>query len=113
MRAVFNPSEAIASFRCDWEEIEPANASGARLVRCRECGLIARTRTSNEKTITVSGCGGKGRRPEPLSGPGTQLTIILKECGVASNSSCHCKAKAAQMDIWGIDGLPRAPGRNR
>jgi glycosyltransferase involved in cell wall biosynthesis len=49
----------------------------------------------------------KGRNP-PLppiaAGPGTELTAIFTELGITPKASCKCKAKAAQMDAWGIAG---------
>lgn len=37
-------------------------------------------------------------------GPGTELLAITSELGIASKPNCSCKATAAKMDAWGIDG---------
>jgi hypothetical protein len=40
----------------------------------------------------------------PGKGPGTELTNMLKEIGVAEKPGCDCKAKAEEMDKLGCDG---------
>lgn len=40
----------------------------------------------------------------PTSGPGTELIGIMKELGIEAKPNCSCKATAAKMDAWGIDG---------
>ena len=37
------------------------------------------------------------------SGPGTELSKILKRFGIEPTPTCHCRAKAQQMDAWGPD----------
>lgn len=41
--------------------------------------------------------------PQPLlaSGPGTELSKLLKRFGIEPTPTCACRAKAAQMDAWG------------
>ena len=42
--------------------------------------------------------------PAPLSsGPGTELSKLLKRFGIEPTPTCQCRAKAAQMDAWGPD----------
>jgi hypothetical protein len=45
------------------------------------------------------------RIPEPApiqtSGPGTELSKLLKRLGISPTPTCACRAKAAQMDAWG------------
>lgn len=37
------------------------------------------------------------------SGPGTELSKLLKRFGIEPTPTCACRAKAAQMDAWGPD----------
>ncbi len=37
-------------------------------------------------------------------GPGTELSGMLAALGINPAPSCDCKAKANQMDLWGVDG---------
>jgi len=39
-----------------------------------------------------------------LAGPGTELLAITSELGISSKPNCSCKATAAKMDAWRIDG---------
>jgi len=39
----------------------------------------------------------------PTSGPGTELSRLLKRIGIEPTPTCACRAKAAQMDAWGPD----------
>jgi hypothetical protein len=41
--------------------------------------------------------------PIPTSGPGTELSKLLKRFGIEPTPTCQCRAKAAQMDAWGCD----------
>jgi hypothetical protein len=41
--------------------------------------------------------------PIPTSGPGTELSKLLKRIGIEPTPTCACRAKAAQMDAWGCD----------
>lgn len=43
--------------------------------------------------------------PQPLlaSGPGTELSKLLKRFGISPTPTCACRAKAAEMDSWGCD----------
>lgn len=43
-------------------------------------------------------------RLPPLGGTGTELSLIFAELGIKPKASCGCKAKAAAMDSWGIEG---------
>ena len=46
-----------------------------------------------------------GREPQlpPSSGPGTELSKLLKRFGIEPTPTCQCRAKAAEMDAWGPD----------
>jgi hypothetical protein len=37
------------------------------------------------------------------SGPGTELSKLLKKFGIEPTPTCACRAKAAEMDAWGCD----------
>jgi hypothetical protein len=39
----------------------------------------------------------------PTSGPGTELSKLLKRFGIEPTPTCKCRAKAAQMNAWGCD----------
>lgn len=41
--------------------------------------------------------------PAQTSGPGTELSRLLKRFGIEPTPTCKCRAKAAQMDAWGCD----------
>jgi hypothetical protein len=41
--------------------------------------------------------------PPPSSGPGTELSRLLKRFGIEPTPTCQCRAKAAEMDAWGPD----------
>lgn len=41
--------------------------------------------------------------PPPPSGPGTELSKLLKRFGIEPTPTCQCRAKATQMDAWGPD----------
>jgi hypothetical protein len=41
--------------------------------------------------------------PPPPSGPGTELSKLLKHFGIEPTPTCQCRAKAAEMDAWGPD----------
>jgi len=42
-------------------------------------------------------------QPLPTSGPGTELSKLLKRFGISPTPTCACRAKAAEMDAWGCD----------
>lgn len=48
-----------------------------------------------------------GHKPTPQSGPGTELSKLLKRFGIEPTPTCQCRAKAAQMDAWGPDECER------
>jgi hypothetical protein len=41
--------------------------------------------------------------PIPTSGPGTELSKLLKRIGIEPTPTCACRAKQQQMDLWGCD----------
>jgi hypothetical protein len=43
--------------------------------------------------------------PQPTSGtgPGTELSKLLKRFGIEPTPTCACRAKANEMDAWGPD----------
>jgi len=48
------------------------------------------------------------REPQPsTSGPGTELSKLLKRFGIEPTPTCACRAKAAEMDALGCDECSR------
>jgi hypothetical protein len=45
--------------------------------------------------------------PIPTSGPGTELSKLLKRIGIEPTPTCQCRAKQQQMDAWGPDECER------
>ena len=45
--------------------------------------------------------------PIPTSGPGTELSKLLKRFGISPTPTCQCRAKQQQMDLWGCDECER------
>jgi hypothetical protein len=45
--------------------------------------------------------------PPAPSGPGTELSKLLKRFGIEPTPTCQCRAKAAEMDAWGPDECSR------
>jgi|SRR6185295_6961836 len=44
-------------------------------------------------------------RARPISpGPGSVLMAMLAQLRFNSKKGCQCKQRAAQMDVWGVDG---------
>jgi hypothetical protein len=41
--------------------------------------------------------------PIPTSGPGTELSKLLKRFGIEPTPTCACRTKQQQMDAWGCD----------
>jgi len=41
--------------------------------------------------------------PIPTSGPGTELSKLLKRFGIEPTPTCQCRAKQQEMDQWGCD----------
>ncbi len=44
-----------------------------------------------------------GIESPPPSGPGTELSRLLKRFGIEPTPTCQCRAKAAEMDAMGAD----------
>jgi hypothetical protein len=42
-------------------------------------------------------------KSEDEGGPGTELSALLKRFGINPTPTCLCRAKAAEMDMWGPD----------
>jgi|LakMenE01Jun11ns_1017448.scaffolds.fasta_scaffold9879178_3 hypothetical protein len=40
---------------------------------------------------------------EPIGGPGTELSALLKRFGIEPTPTCACRSKATQMDAWGCE----------
>ncbi len=68
------------------------------------CTCGQRFKTDGSTVASVSGVSGQRTLSLPPSGLGTELTGIFTELGIKPKASCGCKAKAAAMDAWGIEG---------
>ena len=62
---------------------------------CSVCGRFAK------HTHALRECDGV-QRASP-SGPGAELSKLLKRFGIEPTPTCACRAKAAEMDAWGCD----------
>lgn len=90
---------------CVWQDIPGSEkANGWRKGRCINCGTIAKLPPGPSDAIFCECI-------KPGSGPGTELTKLLKQLGAKPNSSCNCKAKAAEMDRLGAGGCQREKDR--
>lgn len=45
--------------------------------------------------------------PPHASGPGTELSRLLKRFGISPTPTCRCREKQQQMDAWGPDECSR------
>jgi len=60
--------------------------------------------------LTVLSCVLDDRPETPVEGfnvshgPGTELKKILASLGIHPGPTCVCNSRAAQMDVWGVDG---------
>ena len=43
------------------------------------------------------------RLPDPMHGPGTELSKLLKRFGIEPTPTCSCRAMSQKMDQWGCD----------
>lgn len=68
---------------------------------CVKCGLA--TRFPMAKRACISAPQSQLQIAAPTSGPGTELSRLLKRIGIEPTPTCACRAKAAQMDAWGPD----------
>ena len=66
--------------------------------------------TNNQYGITVLSRVAADKPPQPLLpwppgwGPGSELMALMASLGIKEKPNCDCRAKAVQMDRWGIDG---------
>lgn len=61
---------------------------------------------TGHKSYPASSSGGSTSSPavqRAASGPGTELSKLLKRFGIEPTPTCACRAKAAEMDAWGPD----------
>ena len=73
--------------RCEWMPCD----SG--IMRCARCGRETKCRSES----VLATCNA------PQSGPGTELSKLLKRLGIEPTPTCQCRAKAAEMDALGPD----------
>ena len=59
--------------------------------------------TDGVESFVAMAVGPRRAATESASGPGTELSKLLKRFGIEPTPTCQCRAKAAQMDAWGPD----------
>ena len=60
-----------------------------------------------EASIAGSAISASSPAPIPTSGPGTELSRLLKRLGIEPTPTCACRAKQQEMDLWGCDECER------
>lgn len=83
-------------YRCQergytWEEVQPCIVSqnGDEITVDVDHPAYPRVRT----------------KPEPESGPGTELKALLAKFGIHASPTCGCNAMAKKMNQWGEESL--------
>jgi hypothetical protein len=72
---------------------------GVHVCVCHHCG-----KTIESLPEALGQQAGASEKPShEASGPGTELSKLLKRLGIEPTPTCQCRAKAAQMDAWGPD----------
>ena len=84
--------------RCDFRIV--SSAEGVDTLACAACGRIVVVSDSANKKIHATCYAVAAGAP---SGPGTELSQLLKRFGIEPTPTCACRAKAAEMDAWGPD----------
>jgi hypothetical protein len=72
-------------------------------MKCLACGKVAKSRSARSNCL-ASAAAAVLQQP---SGPGTELSKLLKRFGIEPTPTCQCRAKAAEMDAWGCDECSR------
>jgi len=71
--------------------------------KCVACGSVKR----NVRQVCVAHDTQAGTNvaavPLAASGPGTELSKLLKRFRIEPTPTCSCRVKAAEMDEWGCD----------
>lgn len=65
---------------------------------CTVCGR----HTARPESIRVC-----NRQPPSVSGPGTELSNLLRRFGINPTPTCQCRAMSQKMDQWGCDECER------
>jgi hypothetical protein len=77
-------------------------------LRCVVCGSRVTSRHVLRNCVNAVGHSDLAPRLPPApSGPGTELSKLLKRFGIEPTPTCQCRAKAAEMDAWGPDECSR------
>lgn len=69
--------------------------------------------TKAQYGLTVLSCLISDRPEKPVEGfniphgPGSELKKILNQLGIHPSPDCSCNSRAAQMDIWGVEGCEK------
>jgi len=75
--------------------------------KCRKCGVLdffcGSPRACPAFVPAESRADALPMPAPPTSGPGTELSKLLKRFGIEPTPTCQCRAKQQQMDQWGCD----------
>lgn len=89
---------------CDFHKVTPLG--DGRFRHEAKCGVVRILPSDLPLTkVCNRSCDPSYVRPAfPTTGPGKELTGILKELGQTEAEDCGCTGHAAQMNLWGVDG---------
>jgi hypothetical protein len=95
-----------------WSTVFRCNRESCWCVACGKdvSGKIPICRACNPAPAIKVGKEGPAVILQSATGPGTELSKLLKRFGIEPTPTCKCRAKAAQMDAWGCDECAK-PGR--
>jgi hypothetical protein len=88
----------MTTVACDCGMVVPMEAHEWPL-RCA-CGRFYESPTSRPVLLQV-------QQNPPPHGPGTELKRMLQELGIEPSKKCGCEAKAAEMNLLGVEGCQR------
>ena len=80
---------------------------GNDVVLSDETFLLLREKYSQHETSVEGRSDANTASLAAGTGPGTELSKLLKRFGIEPTPTCQCRAKAAEMDAWGPDECAR------
>lgn len=92
---------------CKLEYTGKTSPDGRFLHKCAKCDNIWPSVHSDPNKLRAPCRFGReppAPRSEPRGGPGTELTALTSELRLKPSVGCKCKARAHQMDLWGVAG---------
>ena len=103
-------SVIIKGFHCEFVWVDESQ----RIARCvhgdfegrlLSLEVVRRCRAlTGEQMPTIQPADIVETTPATGFGPGTELMLMLAQLDIAEKPGCDCKAKAEQMDRWGVEG---------